>query len=79
LDISRVSKLPATIVEEPTLEEDLLEEASILDPVLLGNNSNSTQPQVNTTPPPSLKNTKAMLSLPHMPLALSLSMPQWDS
>jgi len=42
LDISRVSELPATIVEEPTLEEDLPEEASILDPTLLGNNSNST-------------------------------------
>ena len=78
LDISRVSEPPATIVEEPTLEEDLPEEVSILDPALLSNNSNSTRPQVNTTPLPSPKNTKAMPSLPYMPLALSPSMPQWD-
>jgi len=79
LDISRVSELLATIVEEPALEEDLPEEVSILDPALLGNNSNSTQPQVNITPPPLPKKTKAMPSLPYIPLALSPSAPRWDS
>jgi len=75
LDISRVSGPLATIVEEPAFEEDLPEETSILDPALLGNNSNLTQPQVNTTPLPSPKKTKAMPSLPHMLLALSPSAP----
>jgi len=46
LDISKVSEPPATIIEELALKEDLLEEASIPDPTLLSNNSNSTQPQV---------------------------------
>ena len=75
-DISR-SKPLATMVEELNLEEELLEEASILLPKILSNTSNSQQPQQNPTSP-APRNNKIMPSTPHMPLALSPSAPRWD-
>ena len=77
-NISRASELPATILEEP--EEELNENNSILITPLLDTNTNSTRPPpVSTTPPPhSPRNQRRMLSLPHMPMALSLSAPRWD-
>jgi len=73
-DISR-NKPSATIAEEPNLEEELLEEASILSPEILGNTSNSQQPPQNPTPSPP-RNNRRMPSTPHMPLALSPSAPR---
>jgi len=75
-NISR-NKPSATIIEEPNLEEELPEEASILSPKILGNTSNSQQPPQNLTPSPPRSNRR-MPSTPHMPLALSLSAPRWD-
>jgi len=77
-DISRTSKLPATILEEP--EEELNEDDSILITPLLDTNTNSTQPPpVLTTPPPqSPRSQRRMPFLPHMPMALSPSAPRWD-
>jgi len=75
-DISRNEPL-ATIAEEPNLEEELLEEALILSPKILGNTSNSQQPPQNPTPSPP-RNNRRMPSTLHMPLALSLSAPRWD-
>jgi len=73
-DISR-NEPSATIAEEPNLEEELLEEASILSPEILGNTSNSQQPPQNPTPSPP-RNNRRMPSTPHMPLALSPSAPR---
>ena len=73
-DISR-NKPSATIIKEPNLEGELLEEASILSPEILGNTSNSQQPPQNPTPSPPRSNRR-MPSTPHMPLALSLSAPR---
>jgi len=77
-DISRTSELPAMILEEP--EEELNEDDSILITPLLDTNIKSTRPPpVSTTPPPhSPRNQRRMPSLPHMPMALSLSAPRWD-
>jgi len=77
-DISRTSEPPVTVLEEP--EEELNEDDSILITPLLDTNTNSTQPPpVSTTPPPqSPRNQRRMLSLPHMPMALSPSAPRWD-
>jgi len=75
-DISRNKSL-ATIVEELNLEEEILEEASILSPEILGNTSNSQQPQQNPTPLPPRNNRRVPPTL-HMPLALSPSTPRWD-
>ena len=75
-DISRNEPL-ATIVEEPNLEEKLLEKAFILSPEILGSTSNSQQPQQNLTSPP-LRNNRRMPSTSHIPLALSPSTPRWD-
>jgi len=67
----------ATIIKEPNLEEELLEEVSILSPKILGSTSNSQQPPQNpTTSPP--RNDRRMPSTLHMPLALSPSAPRWD-
>jgi len=66
----------ATIVKELNLEEEL-PEVSILSPKILGNTSNSQQPQQNPTLSPP-RNNRRMLSTPYMPLALSLSTPRWD-
>jgi len=77
-DISRASKLPATILKEP--EEEVNEDNLILITPLLDTNMNSTQPPlVSTIPPPqSPRNQRRMPSLPHMPMALSPSAPQWN-
>jgi len=75
-DISRNKPL-ATIIKEPNLEEELLEEASILLSEILGNTLNSQQPPQNPTPPPP-RNNRRMPLTPHMPLALSPSTPRWD-
>jgi len=75
-DISR-NKPSATIVKGLNLEEELLEEASILLPNILGNTSNSQQPPQNPTSPLP-RNNRRMPSTPHMPLALSPSAPRWD-
>jgi len=64
-DISR-NKPSATIIEEPNLEEELPQEASILLPEILGNTSNSQQPPQNLTSPLP-RNNKRMLLTPHMP------------
>jgi len=68
----------ATIAEEPNLEKELPEEASILSPEILGNTSNSQPPPQNLTSSPP-KSNRRMLSTLHMPLALSPSAPRWDS
>jgi len=47
----------------------------ILSPEILGNTSNSQQPQQNQT---SLRNNRRMSLILHMPLALSPSAPRWD-
>ena len=73
-DISR-NEPSATIAEEPNLEEELPEEASILSPEILGNTSNSQQPLQNPTPSPP-RNNRRMPSTPHIPLALSPSAPR---
>jgi len=73
-DISR-NKPSATIIEEPNLEKELMEEASILLPEILGNTSNSQQPQQNLASPPP-RNNRRMPSILHMPLALSPSAPR---
>jgi len=72
-DISRNEPL-ATIVKELNLEEEL-PEMSILSPKILGNTSNSQQPQQNLTPPPPRNNRRILLTL-YMPLALSPSAPR---
>jgi len=75
-DISR-NEPSATIVEELNLEEELLEEASILSPKILGNTLNSQQSQQNLTSLPPRNDRRMPLTL-YMPLALSPSAPRWD-
>jgi len=73
-NISRNKPL-VTIIKELNLEKELPEEAFILSPEILGNTSNSQQPQQNQT---SLKNNRRMSLILHMPLALSPSALRWD-